>query len=281
MDKSTSELSALKSAFQDRNDEVKTLKSSLDDSANSLIAVKKQFSESEDARKTLSSKISTLESETSSQKRQLTNLASITKELDTLKGTYKDLKIEKDTLSDQYNKDISDTDNDGIVAKFDKCPSSAAGISVDKHGCADIADADGDKIADTNDLCPGTSANATVNEFGCVPNQNITLKGVNFSLGSDRLTPDSLPIINAAAETLKANPSIKVEVAGYTDNSGQASINLQLSKRRANSVSIQLIKQGIDANRISAKGYGAASPIASNTTNAGRLLNRRVELKIR
>jgi len=76
-------------------------------------------------------------------------------------------------------------------------------------------------------------------------------------------------------------PSIKVEVAGYTDSLGNNSINQSLSKRRANSVAIQLIKQGVDATRITSKGYGENNPIASNKTEAGRKINRRVELKIR
>ncbi|MCL4108242.1 UNVERIFIED_CONTAM: hypothetical protein GTU68_065270 [Idotea baltica] len=176
---------------------------------------------------------------------------------------------------------MKDPDQDGVINKIDQCKSSPLGSSVDSKGCPDIADSDGDKVADANDLCPATAAGKEVNQFGCLPNQNITLKGVNFTLGSDKLTSSSLPIIKAAAATLTKSPNIKVEVAGYTDNLGVKSTNQRLSKRRANSVAIELIKQGVEASRISIKGYGDSNPIASNTTEAGRLSNRRVELKIR
>jgi len=86
---------------------------------------------------------------------------------------------------------------------------------------------------------------------------------------------------NAAAQTLKQNPDIKVEISGYTDNRGNDALNQSLSKRRANAVAIQLIEQGVRADRISSKGYGESNPIATNDTEAGRLKNRRVELKIR
>jgi len=253
----------------------KTLKSSLDNSANALMTLKKQFSQSENSRKSLSNKMKALQSSSAA------NLASVTKELNALKESHNSLKKEKVMLNNQYTNDMSDSDNDGVVSKLDKCPSSAPGSSVDSKGCLEIADADGDRVPDANDLCPNTASNSSVNKFGCIANQSITLKGVTFTSGSDKLTAGSLPIINAAAETLKQNPSIKVEVAGYTDNQGNANINQSLSKRRANSVSIQLIKQGVAANRLSAKGYGESNPIASNNTEAGRLTNRRVELKIR
>ena len=75
--------------------------------------------------------------------------------------------------------------------------------------------------------------------------------------------------------------SLKLEISGHTDNQGGSAINKSLSQRRANSVMIHLIKQGVEASRLIAKGYGDQNPIADNKTAEGRKLNRRVELKIR
>jgi OOP family OmpA-OmpF porin len=114
-----------------------------------------------------------------------------------------------------------------------------------------------------------------------MPNEKITLKGVNFTTGSSRLTANSLPILAAVSATLKQNPNLNIEIEGYTDNQGQVTINKRLSQFRANTVMIELIKNGIDANRIKATGYGDQNPAASNDTKEGRATNRRVELKIR
>ena len=237
--------------------------------------------ESENLRETLSSKISTLESDSSNKTRQLTTLSSVTQELESVKSAYKDLKDEKLAISNKFTAAMLDVDKDGVVNELDQCSSSPLGSSVDNIGCPEIFDTDSDKIPDANDLCPNTSTDVAVNKFGCVASESITLKGVNFATGSDRLTFNSLPVINTTVTALKANPGINVEVAGHTDGLGIKSINQKLSKRRANAVAIQFIEQGVEAARISTKGYGESNPIAPNNTEEGRLMNRRVELKIR
>ncbi len=108
----------------------------------------------------------------------------------------------------------------------------------------------------------------------------IQLPGVQFVTNSARLLPVSRSTLNRAVRTLKANPDINAEVAGYTDSTGKASYNLELSQRRAEAVRQYLVRYGIDATRLSARGYGEADPIASNRTAAGRAQNRRVELRI-
>lgn len=108
----------------------------------------------------------------------------------------------------------------------------------------------------------------------------IQLPGVQFVTNSAHLLPVSRSTLNRAVRILKDNPDISAEVAGYTDSTGKASYNLGLSQRRAEAVKQYLVRHGIDATRLSAKGYGEADPIASNRTAAGRAQNRRVELRI-
>ena len=82
------------------------------------------------------------------------------------------------------------------------------------------------------------------------------------------------------AEFLQRNADLKVELAGHTDNVGSESYNLKLSAERAESVRNALIDKGIDANRLTAKGYGASQPIVPNDTEEHRALNRRTEMII-
>jgi outer membrane protein OmpA-like peptidoglycan-associated protein len=108
----------------------------------------------------------------------------------------------------------------------------------------------------------------------------IKLDGVNFESNSAKLDGASSTIVTKAAETLKKHPKVKVEVAAYTDSKGSESYNLKLSNKRAASVADYLKKLGVDAQRISNKGYGEANPIADNSNAEGRAKNRRVELHI-
>ena len=82
------------------------------------------------------------------------------------------------------------------------------------------------------------------------------------------------------AGILKDNPSVSIELAGHTDNTGDADANLILSQSRADAVMNYLVQKGIDAARLSSQGYGDSAPIDSNETDEGRTNNRRTELKI-
>ncbi|MDZ7317510.1 MAG: OmpA family protein [candidate division KSB1 bacterium] len=197
---------------------------------------------------------------------------------------------------------IPDPDNDGdkIPDKDDKCanePEDFDGFE-DFDGCPDL-DNDKDGIPDSLDQCPNwpEDFNNYQDEDGCPDSkpepapepettsdpapiqigQNIILKGITFEPASSNLTPESYAILNALAQQLLQYPRIEIEIQGHTDSIGEADANLRLSERRANTVRMYLIEQGINPGRLQAVGYGETRPIASNTTKQGRAANRRIE----
>ena len=104
-----------------------------------------------------------------------------------------------------------------------------------------------------------------------------------FSFASDSAeVPEAMaPFLKTAAADLKQLKAGHVlEIAGYTDNTGDAALNLALSQRRAEAVRGALIKYGVDPDMLVAKGYGEADPVASNDTAEGRLKNRRIEYHV-
>ncbi|MBM3330326.1 OmpA family protein [candidate division WOR-3 bacterium] len=110
---------------------------------------------------------------------------------------------------------------------------------------------------------------------------SVTLKGIYFDFNLATIKPESKPALEAAANMLNENPTINVEIQGHTDSKGSDSYNLSLSDRRAASVVSYLVQNlGIDVSRLTSRGYGESMPIATNDTDAGRALNRRVEFKI-
>ena len=78
----------------------------------------------------------------------------------------------------------------------------------------------------------------------------------------------------------EANPTLRLSVEGHSDNMGKPASNLSLSQKRAEAVKNYLAQNGIDANRLEAKGFGQEKPVADNSTPEGRAANRRVELKL-
>lgn len=101
---------------------------------------------------------------------------------------------------------------------------------------------------------------------------------INFDTGKATIKPDSDKTLDAAAAALKAALDLKVEVGGHTDNVGTPQANERLSGERAKAVMAALVKRGVAANRLTAKGYGQSAPIADNRGEEGRAKNRRVEL---
>jgi cytochrome c oxidase subunit 2 len=110
--------------------------------------------------------------------------------------------------------------------------------------------------------------------------KTIALSDISFETGGAQLTSQSRFAVQNLVDLLKKYPAMKIEVRGHTDNTGDAAANLELSKARANTVYQELVKNGIDASRLTATGYGDAVPLANNDTEDGRRQNRRTEFKI-
>ncbi|MBI1305471.1 MAG: OmpA family protein [Bacteroidetes bacterium] len=110
--------------------------------------------------------------------------------------------------------------------------------------------------------------------------QRIVLNNVFFDVDKWDLKEESRAEMEMILDLLKKNPTIKVEIGGHTDNTGNEAHNKTLSENRAKAVYQYLIDHGIDATRLSYKGYASSQPIADNNTEAGRAKNRRTELRI-
>ncbi len=206
-----------------------------------------------------------------------------------------------------------DTDGDGVYDGIDQCPGTEAGLEVDRRGCPQ--DSDGDGVFDGPDRCPNTPRGAVVNRRGCpqdsdgdgvfdgidqCPNtppgsrvdalgcaipppepERVILEGVNFRTGTDELLPRAQTVLDEIARDLVEDlTDLRLEIHGYTDAVGTEETNLNLSRRRAESVRNYLMSKGVAGDRLTAIGFGEADPVAPNNTPEGRSQNRRVEFRV-
>jgi outer membrane protein OmpA-like peptidoglycan-associated protein len=209
-----------------------------------------------------------------------------------------------------------DSDGDGIPDGLDRCSATPKGATVDALGCPGDEDADG--VLDGLDRCPRTPIGATVNASGCVAGQQpnrqpirsappptdssaapqpspssappagavaaaaaapLVLEGVSFETGSARLQIGSYVELDSIAKVLLANPKMKIEISGHTDDAGTPADNQHLSTLRAESVRNYLVAKGVPFQQMVARGYGATMPRTPDTTPQGRAANRRVEIR--
>lgn len=171
-----------------------------------------------------------------------------------------------------------DKDGDGIQDSKDKCP-DIAGVAR-YEGCP-IPDKDNDGVADDEDRCPETAG--PVSNFGCprLEEMNFNAKNVTFLTGSSKLTRQATQELDELVAIMNKYPKLGINIDGHTDNTGKAEKNLSLSQTRADEVKAYLVGKGIEADRLTATGYGQEKPVGDNKTAAGRAQNRRVEFSVR
>lgn len=109
------------------------------------------------------------------------------------------------------------------------------------------------------------------------PDYNFT--NIQFEFDSGILKTESYPSLDKAAAEMKKDPSATFLLRGYASAEGSDAHNMELSADRANAVKTYLVNTGVSATNLTARGYGEANPIADNTSESGRVINRRVEIK--
>ncbi|PCJ64972.1 MAG: hypothetical protein COA58_11925 [Bacteroidetes bacterium] len=142
-------------------------------------------------------------------------------------------------------------------------------------------DSDGDGVPDVVDKCPNTPKGMVVSGEGCPNIVNVVrslAKNIYFETSSDVIKSESFKSLDKVATILLANPTANLSIEGHTDSQGDDNMNMDLSKRRAQSVLNYLSKKGADVSHLVAQGFGETKPVSSNDNKEGRALNRRVEM---
>ena len=188
------------------------------------------------------------------------NDPTLRQEVQALKGRVTNVEKAVDDLK-------KDSDGDGVADQFDKCPNTPAGTVVDGAGCP--------LKMPTIDTSLFVRKGTAMTGTGVAPT---AYSNIQFEFDSSGLRPSAFPILDATSADLRATKKT-VTIAGYASSEGTAAHNLRLSKDRANSVKTYLVNSGVDAKKLKTKGYGETNPVADNSTEAGRELNRRVEFK--
>lgn len=177
---------------------------------------------------------------------------------------------------------VRDTDGDGIRDEEDQCPTQAG--PKENKGCP-YSDMDGDGVIDEEDQCPKTPGLKT--NHGCPEvkeevKQSIqkAFDNLEFETGKSIIRSSSYPSLNDLSQILSENSDYNLLIEGHTDNVGNRSTNMTLSKNRAEAVKKYLVNKGVPQEKLTTKYYGPDKPIADNSTPEGRQRNRRVEMKI-
>jgi len=168
---------------------------------------------------------------------------------------------------------IGDADRDRIIASLKSAFGDGLSYGVLKDHAADASSANDKATTELTSLQSGFAPKDLIATL----NKSI----LNFPSDSAEV-PDSIaPFLRSAAADLKQlRAGSVIEIAGYTDNTGDAAMNVALSQKRAEAVRDALVKDGADPSTLIAKGYGSADPIASNDTPEGQLRNRRIEYRV-
>jgi outer membrane protein OmpA-like peptidoglycan-associated protein len=185
-----------------------------------------------------------------------------------------------------------DNDNDTIPDIADECPNEPEDVDgfQDVEGCPDV-DNDQDRILDVDDDCPmePETYNSTEDDDGCpdtgtivvTDREVILLEKIMFETDSAIILPESFDLLNRVAATLNSNMHIQlIEVQGHADERNSDEYNITLTRDRANSVVEYMVRQGVDAGRLLAAGYGERCPVDRGHSESAWDKNRRVEFKI-
>lgn len=175
-----------------------------------------------------------------------------------------------------------DTDGDGVFDGLDKCADTQAGCRVGADGCT--LDGDGDGVCDGIDRCPSTPPGTQIDANGCPvdvkpPVQKITLN-IKYKSGSYEPDDNARQILDELIKTMKAYTGTVIEIHGFTDDVGKDSSNQVLSEKRAGGVRDYLLKGGVEAERMTIRGFGEDPKyfVGDNKTAEGKQQNRRVEI---
>lgn len=169
-------------------------------------------------------------------------------------------------------KGCPDADGDGVTDANDACPNAAGTAAL--NGCPD---ADGDSVADKDDKCPGVAGPASNNGCPEYPLSMLADYNINFDLEKYNIDSQDVQRLSTVIKVLLANSDANISIQGHADNTGEESFNNPLSNNRASSIKEYLVNVGIDADRLSTKAFGESMPKASNSSEEGRAINRRVE----
>jgi len=187
-------------------------------------------------------------------------------------------------VEQSFRNDVDGIASVGVVYAFGGKKAAVVAPAVLAPVAAPVAvapaDDDKDGVINTLDKCPGTPVTVVVDADGCpkLLTETVTKEiRVLFDTNKSVIKPSFNADIESVAKLMKEYPTAKVEVQGYTDSRGNAKLNEKLSQNRANAVAnVLTTSYGIAADRVSAKGFGAAQPVADNKKAEGRAKNRRV-----
>jgi len=199
----------------------------------------------------------------------------IDSDMDGIANKYDECPYSKGSL---YTNGCPDKDSDGVADKNDACPDVAGKV----NGCPD---SDGDGVANKFDKCPDMAGSSSAS--GCPALDASERKvladaahAIHFETGKASLKAMSFNTLDDVIAILNRYPHYALKIEGYTDNVGRSESNQSLSEERAKACYEYLIARGFDSSKVSYAGLGEKNPIATNSTDEGKRLNRRVEFVV-
>jgi outer membrane protein OmpA-like peptidoglycan-associated protein/opacity protein-like surface antigen len=197
-----------------------------------------------------------------------------------------------DSFQDNDGCPETDNDSDGIMDRYDQCPNEAEDIDnfQDDDGCPDL-DNDGDGIQDKDDKCPaepetfngfqdedGCADAAPLNEGTYAPTEILVDGESTFATNSSEIKPEAFTELDRIVNLLHTYPDAKWRIEGHMDNQNSSDFSRIISLKRAESILNYFILKGLPSYRFEVIGMGDKFPIANNSTEFGRMKNRRIEI---